>query len=174
MAKYKTNLIDKLESTSNLLKWIIIVSAAILALIILFWSTIFPSNNDVVEKKTNIFLEVKNIISPKVDTIRVEQKKVEKQIKEVKNPQKTEPKKAKTKVEKKAKISYKNSFNGYKIVGIVLSNGNTQSTVYLKKDDKSKRLNIDDKFVGYTLKEIHRTYILLANKNDKIHLNYIY
>lgn len=135
---------------------------------------IFPEQQ---KENTNIIVEMKNAVKSVTDTVVVFKEKPQNKItqskKETANKSEKKPANKPTTKRSSTKKEFKNSLDGYKIVGVVLPNGNLPATVYLKKSNNTKKLNLNDNFLGYRVSEIHRTYILLKSKNKSIHLNYI-
>ena len=194
MSRYSLDLNEKKSSSKTNLYIFIGVFVVSLILIFSIGYLLKHKKTQITPKKTITKVAKKSPQkqqnAPKVKSNKIEKKAKKLSKKKIEKPVKKHPKKIVKKTKLKPKkylkknrktytkkknvnnILFKNDLNGAKISGVALAKG-ISPTVFIKQNGSTKTYHIGDKFENYTIKEIHRTYILVVNGAKVVHLNYL-
>jgi multidrug efflux pump subunit AcrB len=179
--KYKSNLGSQSESISNNGKMILIaiICFAIVAIgTVIIKIKFFPENKNL-KQKVNVYFddsistpEEKDGIDEIIENLQKAKAIEENQTQQIdeKPKQTVKPKRKRFKKKPQINKTFVNSLQGYEIRGIAMSKG-VAPVVYLANNDSTKAFRVGDKLGLYQITEIHRTYILLKQGSDIIHLN---
>ncbi|MDD3051842.1 MAG: hypothetical protein PHR06_11965, partial [Candidatus Cloacimonetes bacterium] len=146
-------------------RWVIVVLLLTLSILLIISSL----NNGTAMEELAINTNLRMFKTDTLSTSELQESIAEQDTLTTKLP---EQRKSVVNAEKSLKKRYLDSFLNYRIIEITMSTDNDRS-VKLRKGNEAIELKVGESLDEYSVVSIHRTYILLENSSEQIHLNHV-